>query len=280
MAHTWAVATVVAVVGGVVGFFVVVRGATFAAHAVPMSGFAGAAGAALVGANAIAGLGVFAPLAAVGIGLLARRRRTDVATALVAVTMLGLGALFLSFTTEYSEQAYALLFGEVLGVTTQELVATVGLGVVALAAAAVLYRPLLLTSFVPEVAEARGVGLLGLDVVFLLLVALVTTTAVPVVGTLLVFTLMVGPPATARALARSPLPAITLSVVVALVTVWAAVAASYLTDWPVGFFVGTVGAGCYVGARMMAARWSGAPSDAGRRSGVPGPGAVNRQPLS
>lgn len=256
MTDAWAVSTVVAVVAGVVGFFVVLRGATFAAHAVPMSAFAGAAGATLLGLSAIAGLGVLSPLAALGIGWLGRRRRADVATALVVMAQLGLGALFLSWTSRYAQQAYALLFGEVLGVTRQELGVTLILAVVALVAAAVLYRPLLLTSVVPEVAEARGIAGLGLDLSFLLLVAAVTTTAVPVVGTLLVFSLMVGPPAAARLVVRGPLGAMAVSIVLALVTVWTALAASSVTQWPVGFFVGTIGAVWYVAARAGAA-WQG-----------------------
>ncbi len=253
MATAWVTATLVAVVAGVVGFHVVVRGATFAAHAVPMSAFAGAAGAAVLGVSAIAGLGVVSPLAALGVAWLGRRRRTDVASALVIVVMLGLGALFLSWTAEYSSQVYALLFGELLGVSTQELAATAGLAVLAVAAAAVLHRPLLLTAVLPDVADGRGVSVLAADLWFLLLVAVVTTMAVPVVGTLLMFSLMVGPPAAARAVARSPRATIAASVAIALVTVWSAIALSYVTDWPVGFFVGILGAAWYLAGRAAAA---------------------------
>lgn len=254
MASAWAASTVVAVVAGVIGFHVVVRGATFAAHAIPMSSFAGAAGAAFLGVPVIAGLGVISPLAAVGMGWLGRRRRSDVATALVAVTMLGLGALFLSWTSQYAGEVFALLFGELLGVTTQELAATAGLAVVALAGVAALHRPLLLSSVAPDLAEARGVGLFGVDLLFLLLVAAMTTMAVPVVGTLLMFTLMVGPPAAARSVTRAPLATMALSVSLCLVTVWSSLAAAYATNWPVGFFVGVVGAGWYVAGRAWVAR--------------------------
>src|SRR5271167_770156 len=103
MVNTWIVATIVAVVGGAVGFFVVLRGSAFVAHAVPNGSFAGAAAASLVGVNALIGLGVFSAGGALGIGLLSRRGRHDVATALALVMMLGLGALFLSFSAEYSQ---------------------------------------------------------------------------------------------------------------------------------------------------------------------------------
>ena len=117
MLNTWAAATIVALVAGVVGFFIVLRGSSFVAHAVPQSAFAGAAGAALIGVNAIIGLGVFSLLGAATISVLGRRGRHDVATALAIVTMLGLGGLFLSWSQEYSSQIYSLLFGEVLGVS-------------------------------------------------------------------------------------------------------------------------------------------------------------------
>ena len=128
MTNTWIVATIVAVIAGVVGFFVVLRGSAFPAHAIPNGAFAGAAGAALLGINALVGLGAFAVLAALGIGWLGRRGRHDVVTALALVMMLALGAAFLSRTTEYSPEIFALLFGEVLGVSTTEILPVAVLG--------------------------------------------------------------------------------------------------------------------------------------------------------
>src|SRR5499427_10393545 len=103
MTETWVVATIVAVVAGVVGFFVVLRGSAFVADALPTGAFAGAAGASLIGVNTLLGLGVFSLLGALSIGWLGRRSRHDVATALTLVMMLGLGSLFLSFSTEYAQ---------------------------------------------------------------------------------------------------------------------------------------------------------------------------------
>ena len=245
MAHAWLAGSVVAVVAGVIGFFVVLRGAAFPAHAIPNGAFAGAAGAALLGIDALIGLAVFAVLAAVGIGWSGRRGRHDVVTALALVMMLALGAAFLSRTTEYSSEIFALLFGEVLGVGVSELVPLVALAVVCLAALAVLYRPLLLSSTAPDVAEARGVSSLRMELAFLIVLGLATAMTVPVVGALLIFSLLTGPPATARALTSRPSVAIALSVVVAVVTVWLSIACSYVTDWPVGFFVGSFSAAAY-----------------------------------
>ncbi len=253
MTNAWIVATIVAIVAGVVGFFVVLRGDAFPAHAIPNGAFAGAAGAALVGANALLGLGTFAVLAALGIGWWGRRGRHDVVTALALVMMLALGVAFLSHTTEYSPQIFALLFGEVLGVSTTEILPVAALAVACLAAVAVLYRPLLLSSAVPEVAEARGVRAARMETIFLVVLALSTAMTVPVVGALLIFSLMIGPPGAARVLTSRPSLAIASSTVVALVTIWAAIACSYWTDWPIGFFVGAFSAADYGLARAIAA---------------------------
>ena len=253
MMNAWITATIVAVVGGVVGYFVVLRGSAFPAHAIPKGAFAGAAGAALLGINTIIGLGVFALLGALGIGSLGRRGRHDVATALALVMMLALGAAFLSRTTEYEPELYSLLFGEVLGVSTSEILPTALVGLGCIAGIAVLYRPLLLASITPEVAEAKGIRGHRIEMIFLVILALATAMTVPVVGALLIFSLMIGPPAAARSVTSRPLLAMILSVVIALVTVWVAIAASYLYNWPVGFFVGVLGAVSYGCGRGWAA---------------------------
>jgi zinc/manganese transport system permease protein len=253
MVNAWEVASIVAVVAGVVGFFVVLRGSAFAAHAIPNGSFAGAAGASLVGVGTLLGLGAFSLTAALAIGVLGRRGRHDAVTALVLVMMLALGALFLSLSGEYAPETFSLLFGEVLGVSNNDLAATAGLAVACVAAVAILYRRLLLSSALAEVGEARGVGAFRLELCFLAVVALASTMTVPVVGTLLIFSLMIGPPAGARALTDSPARAMLLSVALALVTVWVAIAASYTTDYPVGFFVGTLSAVSYALGRACAA---------------------------
>ena len=253
MMNAWITATIVAVVAGVVGYFVVLRGAAFPAHAIPKGAFAGAAGASLLGINTLIGLAVFSLLGALGIGSMRRRGRQDVVTALTLVMMLALGAAFLSRTTEYEPQIYSLLFGEVLGVSTNQILPVLLLGIVCIAAVAVIYRPLLLSSIVPEVAEARGVRSRRMEICFLVIVALATAMTVPVVGALLIFSLMIGPPAAARSLTSRPGLAMIASVLIALVTVWVAIAAAYLYNWPVGFFVGTLGALSYGIGRGWAA---------------------------
>lgn len=275
MISTWEVATIVAVVAGVVGFFVVLRGSAFVADALPSGAFAGAAGASLIGVNTLVGLSVFSLAGALGIGWLGRRGRRDVAVALTLVVLLGLGSLFLSFSDQYASQIYSLLFGEVLGVSSNAVAPVAALGAVCVAAIIVLYRPLLLSSVMPELGEARGVRSGRVEMAFLVVVALATSMALPVVGALLIFSLMIGPPAAARSVTSNPLAAIAASVLVALATVWTAIAVSYQTNWPVGFFVGAIGAGSYVAGRAVAA-WRAAAGRGAAGRGAAGRGAAGR----
>jgi zinc/manganese transport system permease protein len=252
MANTWIAATIVAAVAGVVGFFAVLRGSTFAAHAIPNGAFAGAAGASLLGISTLAGLAVFSVAGALGIAAFGRRARHDVATALVLVLMLGLGALFVSISSEYAQETYALLFGEVFGVSAAEVLPIAVLGAVSVALIIVMFRPLMLSSALPEIAEARGVRARWMEMAFLLIMALATSMTVPVVGALLMFSLMIGPPAAARSFTSRPGLAIGLSVVFGLVTVWTGIVLSYETNWPLGFFVGVMGAAFYLAGRAWA----------------------------
>ncbi len=256
LVNTWEAATIVAVVAGVAGFFIVLRGAAFAAHALPNGAFAGAAGATLIGANTILGLGVFSLAGAALIAALGRRARQDVATALTIVVMLASGDLFLSRTSEYAPAIFALLFGEVLGISSGQVVPTAAIAAVCVAAVLVLYRPLLLSSVAPDLAEAQGIDTRFMDLAFLVVIALVTTMAVPVVGSLLIFSLLIGPPAAARAFTDRPPVALGLSVVLALLSVWVSIAASFETNLPIGFFVGATGAVWYLAGHVRTA-WAG-----------------------
>ncbi len=187
--------------------------------------------------------------------------------------MLALGDLFLSRTSEYAPEIYSLLFGEILGVSTSKLWPTIAIAVICIAAIVVLYRPLMLSSVTPEVAEARGINTRLMDLAFLVVVALVTTMAVPVVGSLLIFSLLIGPPAAARSFTNRPFVAMGLSVVLALLTVWAAIALSYETNLPIGFFVGSISAVAYTVGRG----WSGWQQKGGRqRHGRPPSATVPR----
>ncbi len=159
------------------------------------------------------------------------------------------GALFLSMTTEYSQAVYALLFGEVRGISSTDLAPVAAVSAISVALAALLYRPPLLSSISSDLAEARGVPARRMEVLFLTMVALTAAMALPVVGALLVFSLMVGPPSAARALTDRPLRAIAG---ISVMTVGASIALSFASDWPIGFFVGGLSAVAYGCGRIWA----------------------------
>ncbi|HTI02123.1 MAG TPA: metal ABC transporter permease [Acidisoma sp.] len=245
MINGWIVATIIAVVAGAVGVFVVLRGTSFAAHALPIGAFPGAAAADLFGIHEIWGLLIFAMLGVLGITQLGRRQRRDVATALTLVTLLGLGTLFLSLSGHYAQGVFALLFGQLVSVSRGDILPVAGIGLLVLGTLAARFRPLLLSSASPDLAAARGWAPAQLDLLFLGLVGLTTAMALPVVGALLVFSLMVGPAAAARSFARRPAQAVALSIAFSLGTLWAAIALAYVTDWPIGFFVGSIAAALF-----------------------------------
>ena len=259
MVNTWIVATVIAVVAGCVGFFVVLRGATFAAHALPLGTFPGAAAADLLGVNALWGLFVFAALGVIGIAQLGRRQRNDVATALTLIALLGFGTLCLSLSGHYAQGVYGLLFGQVIGVSSTDIPPVLAASGLVVAVIGLCFRPLLLSSVSADLGAAGGISAARMDLLFLAVLALATAMALPVVGALLVFSLMVGPASAARAFTSRPIAAMALSVGIALATVWAAIALSYLSNWPIGFFVGTFAALSYA----VAQAWRGARLNSG-----------------
>ncbi len=252
MRTAFAAAAIVAVMSGLVGYMLVLRGQSFAGHALSHVGFTGATGAVLLGVSPLGGLVAATLAAGIGMGLLGERLAgRDVAIGMVLAVALGLGLLFLHFFTAYATQATALLFGNVLGVDRPTLLALAGMGAVTVAGLAAIARPLLFATLQPELAEARGVSLRLLSVLFLALVALATAACAQVVGVLLVFTLMVGPAAAAQRLTARLGRGLALSVALALAQAWLGVALAFWTDWPTSFWISALSGGCYLGASVV-----------------------------
>jgi zinc/manganese transport system permease protein len=255
MQHAFEAGAVVAVTAGVIGYFVLMRNSSFAAHALSHIGFAGATGAVVVGLSPVAGLLAFTVVAGGVMGALGDRLRgRDVTIGIVLAWTLGLGVLFLSLYTGYATEAYALLFGEILGISERDVLITLVAGLATLAALAGVYRPLLFASVDEEVAEARGVPVSALSVAFMVILAVAVSEAVQVVGVLLIFALIVTPAAIAERLTTRPSRTIALSVLLALVFTWAGLAISFFTPYPVSFFITSIAFGTYVLARLLTRR--------------------------
>jgi zinc/manganese transport system permease protein len=230
--------SVVAIVSGMVGYFVVLRGQAFACEALSHIGFTGATAAALLGISSLEGMFFFTMVAALGMGLLGKRlRNRDIEVGMILTFMLGLGVLFLNIITQNATTAVNILFGSILSVTHSDVLVTLASGLITIILLICLYRPLLFASFDPDVAETRGVPAQGLSVVFLLLLAISVSEAMKVVGVLLVFALLVVPAAAAEHLTHRPLAAMLLSVLISLISTLGGLVLAFIGHWPASFYI-------------------------------------------
>jgi zinc/manganese transport system permease protein len=249
MRHAFVAAGLAGVVAGAVGYFLVLRGQTFAGHALSHIGFTGATGAVVLGVAPVWGLVGLTLTAGIGMGLLGERISSrDVAIGAVLSLALGLGLLFLHYYTTFASEATALLFGNVLAVDPGTIGTLLVLGVVTLAGLAAIMRPLIFASLQPELAEAKGVPLRFVSTAFLAIVALAVAESAQIVGVLLVFSLMVGPPATAQRLVTGLWGGLALAATLAVAEAWIGIAVAYYTDWPVSFCISALSAFGYFAA--------------------------------
>jgi zinc/manganese transport system permease protein len=255
--------TIVAVMAGVVGWYMVLRRQGFAGHTISVMAFPGASGAALVGAPATLGYYLACGIAALTIGRAggpATRGRGGESAAIGVVQVVGLAAgfLFLSLYSGVLERLETLLFGTFLGIDQNQVLTLLIVAIAVLGALAMVGRPLLLASLDPDAARARGVPVRALDVGFLLILGLAVAATSQITGALLVFALLVAPAAAAQALTPRPGLSLVLSVVFALLVIWIGLGISYFSIYPLGFFVTTLAFGLYVLAllgRLVAARF-------------------------
>jgi zinc/manganese transport system permease protein len=241
MQHAYAGGTVIAIIAGIIGYFVVLRRSSFAAHALSHIGFAGAAAAVFFSINPVFGLLVFTGIGGVAMaGLGGRGNKMDVQIGVVLAFMLGLGLLFLALYSGYAQFVFSILFGEILAISPYNVEVTLVAGAVILIILGLIYRPLLFASLDEDVAEAKGIRLLPLGTVFMLLVAMTTSIAVQVVGVLLIFSLMVTPAAIAQQLAKQPRRAMAISVGISLMSTWLGLFIAFYSPYPVSFFITSI----------------------------------------
>jgi zinc/manganese transport system permease protein len=278
MRNAYLAGTASAVVAGLVGYFVVLRGSSFAAHAISHIGFAGAAGALLLGINPILGVGALSLAASAGMGMLGKRLRgRDAAIGLIMAFSLGLGVLFISLYSGNASNALAYLFGQIFGISAAAAQLTVLTSVVVLAALALLYRPLLFASLDEEVAQARGVPVGPLAIGFMLLMALAVTEAVQVSGVLLIFSLLIAPGAIAERITHRPGRALAVAGTLAVLITWVSLALAYYTPYPVSFYVPALAFALYLAVRVAPAPRRRTPGNA---AGPPGGAAAAATPAA
>lgn len=260
MVNAFEAGTVVAIVAGVIGWFMVLRRQSFAGHALAVVGFPGAAGATLVGVGVAYGYFAFCIGAALVIALLpnaaqAGRTEESAVTGTVQAFALACGFLFVSLYHGYLNGINALLFGSFLGISREQVIALVVVGGLTLALLAVIGRPLLFASLDPEVAGARGVPVRALGVAFLLLLGAAVAEASQITGALLVFSLLVAPAATAQVLTARPSTGLLLSPLIGLAITWLGLWIAYWWPYPIGSIITALAFAGYLAARL-GATWS------------------------
>jgi|tagenome__1003787_1003787.scaffolds.fasta_scaffold20797431_2 zinc/manganese transport system permease protein len=238
MRHALIGGSLVAVAAGLLGYFVITRQNAFAAHALAHIGFPGATGAILIGAPVTLGLAVFCIGGGLLIGLFGKRvAEREIATGTILALATGLGVLFASLAGANASATTSVLFGNLLAISADQLVVFGLFTAAVVLVLALVARPLLFASVDPAVAEARGVPVRALGLAFVVLLALTITMAVQVVGTLLLFALVVTPAATALRLTARPAAVAGIAVAVALGSVWIGLVLSAMVNLPPSFFV-------------------------------------------
>lgn len=286
--------TVVAVVAGAIGYFMVLRREAFAGHTLALIGFPGAAAATLLGANPAFGYFGFCVCGALVISQLPGAGRPNAglgsygdesaAIGTVQAFALACGFLFVSLYQGFLSGLSSLLFGSIIGVTDDQVLLLLVASVPCLLLLALVGRRLLFVSVDPDVAGARGVSARKTSMLFLVLLAVAAAGTSQVTGSLLVFALLVAPAATATTLTARPALGLCLSVALAVAVTWVGEAMAFFSPYPIGFWVTSIAFAAYLMAR--AARlalevrgrrlYSGAPL-----SGVPSPGPpLSGAPLS
>jgi zinc/manganese transport system permease protein len=266
--------TIVAVVSGVMGWFMVLRRQTFAGHTLSLVGFPGAAGAILLGLTPAfwyfgfclaAGFVIAMASPPVGSALYSEE---SAVIGIVQAFGLACGFLFVNLYHGNLNGLTGLLFGSFLGITSGQVLSLLAVAVPALVALAAIARPLLLASVDPEVASASGVPVRALAVMFLVLLGVAAAEASQITGSLLVFALLVLPAATAQVITGRPLLGIGLAVALGVAVTWAGLVMAYYTPYPTGAFITTLSFGAYVGARGVRSFRGRARTGTGRANAV------------
>lgn len=252
MRNAFLAGSIVALVAGVMGYFVVLRHLAFGIEALAHGGFAGATGAVLINMDVLTGLLGYMMVAGLVIGILGDRLRgRDVGIGAVLTFSLALGSLFLAISTKQAGLATNILFGNVLGISTADVQFLVGFSALILVVLVVLYRPLFFASVDPDAAEARGVPVKLIGIVFSILLGVAIAAATEVVGVLLIFALLILPAATAQHFTPRPGRAILAAALIGLGCVWFGLSMGFYLPYPPSFFITAAAFGLYVVSQFL-----------------------------
>jgi zinc/manganese transport system permease protein len=259
MLNAFRAGTAIAIAAAVIGWFTVLRQQTFAGHSLAVIGFPGAAAAVWLGLSASVGFYAFCVTAALVIAMVPRNtrgsyREESAVIGTVQALALAAGFLFVSLYGGFLNGVTSLLFGSFLGISDRQVIALVAVAVVLIGVIALFGRRLLFSSIDPDVASASGVPARLMSSAFLVVLALAVAAASQITGALLVFALLVVPPAAAQALTVRPAPSVAMAVVFALVITWLGLGIAFYSPYPVGFWITAIAGAIYIGARVLGAR--------------------------
>jgi len=254
MVNAFRAGTLVAVIAGLVGWFMILRKQTFAGHTLALIGFPGAAGAVLVGVSAQLGFFAFCATGALVIGLVPSRRggfsEQPAVIGTVQAFALASGFLFVSLYGGNLNGVNALLFGGLLGVSNGDVALVALIMIVTVGVMIFIGRPLLFATIDAEVASTRGVPVRAVSLAYLLLLGITAAACTQLTGALLVLALLVLPAATAQTLTMRPARGLLLSIGCAVAVTWLALAASYYSPYPVGFWLTSIAFAVYLATRV------------------------------
>jgi zinc/manganese transport system permease protein len=246
---------VLGLVAGVLAPLIVSRGMSFAVHGTAELSFTGGAAALLTGVGVEFGAVAGAVVAALVFGLLGlRQRERDSVIGVVLAFGLGLGVLMLALYPGRASNKFGLLTGSIVAVDTTNITVLGTVSVIVIGALAVLYRPLLFASVDPDVALARGVPVRMLSLVFAVLIGLTTALGVPIVGAILVLTVMIVPGAAAARVTANPVVATVLAVVFAETALLGGILLSLAPGLPISGYVAAIAFLIYVACRLVGRR--------------------------
>ena len=241
MRNAFAAGTIIAIICGIMGVFVIARNMSFLTHTLSEIGFSGAAFGAFAGWAPLNGMLLFTVVSSVIVGQLsARSERREAATSAISALFIGLGILFLSLANKNASYATSILFGSVIGISASDVRQMLWLSILVLIVVFVIYRFLKFDSFDHTGARVKGLWTNTLSITFLVLVALSVSVADQIVGSLLIFILLTLPAATAKYFAHTVSGMMILAIGLALIGVWAGLTLSYVTNYPVSFFIAAI----------------------------------------
>ena len=252
MVNAFRAGTVVAVLAGAIGWFMVLRRQTFAGHTLAVVSFPGAAGAIWLGVSATAGYFTACIAAAFVVALVPRsapgesHSEESAVVGTVQAFALACGMLFVSLYGGFLDSLTGLLFGTFLGISDRQVVTLLAVTVVVLVVLGAVARPLFFATVDGDVARARGLPVRLLSMLFLILLGCAAAEVSQITGALLVFALLVMPAASAQRITARPALSFALTIALAILITWLGLAVAYFSVYPVGFFVTTFGMAVFV----------------------------------